>query len=64
MDLVTFFLLCIFSIVFLINIATLGYIIAVNGNAFGDNFFCSVYFILCFLINFAIWDCVIAVNGK
>ena len=65
MDLVTtFFCSVYFLLCFLINIATRGYVIAVNGSAFVDNFFCSVYFLLCFLINFAIWDCVIAVKGK
>ena len=64
MDLLTISLLCIFSVVFfLMNIAIWVYVIAVNGNRFGDNFFCSVYFLLCFLMNIAIWDYVIAVNG-
>ena len=44
------------------NIAIWDYVIAVNGNGFGDKFFCSVYFLFCFLMNIAIWDYVIAVN--
>ena len=28
------------------NIAIVDYVIAVNGNGFGDNFFCSLYFLL------------------
>ena len=46
------------------KVAIWDYVIAVNGNGFGDNFFCSVFFLLCFLINIAIWDYVIAVNGN
>ena len=54
MDLVTTSLaLYIFCCVFLMNIAIWDYVIAVTGNGFGDNFFCSVYF-LCFLMNIAI----------
>ena len=30
------------------NIAIWDYVIAVNGNGFGDNLFCTVYFLLCF----------------
>ena len=30
------------------NIAIWDYVIAVNVNGFGDNFFCSVYFLLGF----------------
>ena len=49
MDLLTISLLCIFSVLFfLMNIAIWDYVIAVNVNGFGDNFFCSVYFLLCF----------------
>ena len=65
MDLVTTsFALYIFCCVFLMNIAIWDYVIAVNGNGFGDTFLCSVYFLLCFLMNIAIWDYVIAVNGN
>ena len=65
MDLVTTsFALYNFCCVFLMNIAIWDYVIAVNGNGFGDNFFCSVYFLLCFLMNIAILDYVIAVNGN
>ena len=46
MDLLTIYLLCIFSVVFLMNIAIWDYVVAVNGNGFSDNFFCSVYFLL------------------
>ena len=46
------------------NISIRDYVIAVNGNGFGDNIFCSVYFLLCLLMNIAIWDYVIAVNGN
>ena len=49
-------MLFIFTVVFLIKVAIWDYVIAVNGNGFGDNFFCSVYFLLCFLMNIAIWD--------
>ena len=53
MDLVTIsFALYIFSCVFLMNIAIWDYVFAVNGNGFGDNFFCSVYFLLCFFNQF------------
>ena len=45
------------------NITIWDCVTALNGNGFGDNFFCSVYF-LCFLMNIAIWDYVIAVNGN
>ena len=65
MDLVTTSLaLYIFCCVFLMNIAIWDYVTAVNGNGFGDNFFCSAYFLLCYLINIEIWDYVIAVNGN
>ena len=46
------------------NIVILDYVIAVDGNGFSDNFFCSVYFLLCFLINIATRGYVIAVNGN
>ena len=63
MDLLTISSLCIFSVLFFFNEYCIwDYVIAVNGNGFGDNFFCSVYFLLCFLMNIAIWDYVIAVN--
>ena len=49
MDLLTTsFALYIFCWVFLINFAMWDYVIAVNDNGFGDNFFCSVYFLLFF----------------
>ena len=50
MDLLTTsFALYIFCCDFLINFAIWDYVIAVNDNGFGDNFFCSVYFLLFFL---------------
>ena len=57
MDLLTTsFALYIFCCVFLINFAIWDYVIAVNGNEFGDNFLCSLFLLLCFLMKVAIRD--------
>ena len=53
-----------FSVVLLIRIVIWDYVIAVNGNGFGDNFLCSLFLLLCFLMKVAIRDYVIAVNGN